>query len=67
MPRNAYALTFVLAEQLTAAPGELQGVQPLLFEATGPIGNQGAVRRTGDRVFGNAGIRRQDCLRIPFL
>ena len=49
-----------LAGQLAAAGGDLAGLQPVLPQPLRPVGDQGAVRRTGHRVFRDADPRREE-------
>jgi hypothetical protein len=53
------AVAPVLAPQLAAARRDLTREQRRLAEPGRPIGNQGRMRRAGDRVLGNAGSRRE--------
>jgi hypothetical protein len=53
-PADRNPVSPVQAEQFTAPRRELPGLQFLPAEALGPVGDQGAVGRTGDRVLGDA-------------
>src|SRR5579859_6963161 len=54
---DEHAVAGKFAKKFPAAPGNLPGKQFRAAKPAGPVGNQCAMRRTGDRIFRHAGIR----------
>ena len=52
--------TFHLAQDIAAPPGDLPGGKDVLAKSIAPVRRQRAMRRAGDRVFGNAEFGRKE-------
>src|ERR1700690_4342961 len=57
---NSDAVSRLFTEKFSATPGNLAGEKFRLSEPVRPVRNQGAVRRAGDGIFGNAGRRGEE-------
>ncbi len=57
---DADPLAPVFAEQFAAAFRKLPGVEGAFAQPLRPIGNKRAMRRSGHRIFGNAGLWREE-------